>query len=134
MTKGTARTLLAYVLPSPSPLAPNSPPLPFPPHKKSTPFHRSYHNADKTSFACLQRGGAGNINSLHVKPTNPPGRTGDTDVVPETAMKGPGTGAGYENFHVGRGGEGNVYREQPKSKADGLKEKILHPHGEAKKE
>lgn len=49
-------------------------------------------------------------------------------------MKGPGTGAGYENFHVGRGGEGNVYREQPKSKADGLKEKILHPHGEAKKE
>lgn len=94
-----------------------------------------------TTFICLpsfpQRGGAGNISSPHTKPTNPAGHPGDTDVVPETAIKGPpGTGAGYENFHVGRGGEGNVHREGQggglKGKAEGLKEKILHPHGNGK--
>ncbi|OJD29829.1 uncharacterized protein BKCO1_7100041 [Diplodia corticola] len=35
---------------------------------------------------------------------------GGSDVIPETALRQPG--AGYENFHTGRGGEGNVHREK----------------------
>ncbi len=45
---------------------------------------------------------------------------GDVDVVPETATKV--LGADYDRFHVGRGGEGNVHREEKeggKKRADG---------------
>ena len=45
------------------------------------------------------RGGAGNINSPHVKPTK--GQPGDSDVIPETAIRKPGEGPGYENYHTG---------------------------------
>jgi len=57
------------------------------------------------------RGGAGNISSPSIRPTK--GKTpGDADVVPETATKV--LGEGYDNFHVGRGGEGNIHREREK--------------------
>lgn len=32
------------------------------------------------------------------------------DIIPETAMRDPGHG--YDNFHTGRGGGGNVYKEK----------------------
>lgn len=57
---------------------------------------------------------------------------GDMDVVPETAMR-EGRGVGYEQFHVGRGGEGNVHKEKGKEggKEGGLMGKIeglVHPN------
>ncbi|KAI9790195.1 MAG: hypothetical protein M1835_001152 [Candelina submexicana] len=52
------------------------------------------------------RGGAGNIGSPRQKPTE----RFDEEIVPETAMRD--NGPGYENFHVGRGGEGNIHREK----------------------
>ncbi|KAL0254375.1 hypothetical protein SLS55_009850 [Diplodia seriata] len=75
------------------------------------------------------RGGAGNIGSPRLAPqvgnttghngsnpqsgsASPAARAamGGQDVIPETALRQPG--AGYENFHTGRGGEGNVHREK----------------------
>ncbi|MCJ1330954.1 hypothetical protein MMC10_007641 [Thelotrema lepadinum] len=49
------------------------------------------------------RGGTGNIGSPHLKPT---GVAGDADVVPETALR-----PEYDNYHTGRGGEGNIHKE-----------------------
>ena len=75
---------------------------------------------------CIQRGGAGNIDSPHVKPTKA-GSAHDSDVIPEPAMHQAGTE--HQNYHVGRGGEGNVHHEQGdtahKGLADKLKEKIF---------
>ena len=104
-----------------------SPILPF--FTTSTPPNHAIF-ADTIPPAPLQRGGAGNIKSPHVKATNPSGKPGDADVVPETAIR---PGAGYEKYHTGRGGEGNVHREGG-GKVEGLKEKILHPLGGGKKE
>ncbi|KAH0198461.1 hypothetical protein KCU99_g7816, partial [Aureobasidium melanogenum] len=35
--------------------------------------------------------------------------SGSEDVIPEPAMR---NSAGYDNFHTGRGGEGNIYKEK----------------------
>ncbi|KAI4119028.1 MAG: hypothetical protein LQ345_000999 [Seirophora villosa] len=73
------------------------------------------------------RGGAGNIDSPRVKPSNPDGKAGDTDVIPEPALREPGPG--YENYHTGRGGEGNVHKENHSTGTEehgGLGEKIKH--------
>ncbi|KAI4122476.1 MAG: hypothetical protein LQ338_005801 [Usnochroma carphineum] len=73
------------------------------------------------------RGGAGNIESPHVKPTNPGGHPGDEDIVPETALRRPS--AEYENYHTGRGGEGNVHKEKHNGEHgehEGVAEKIKH--------
>ncbi|KAH0270982.1 hypothetical protein KCU71_g18823, partial [Aureobasidium melanogenum] len=55
------------------------------------------------------RGGAGNIvDSPRVGPVD--GKSsGSEDVIPEPAMR---NSAGYDNFHTGRGGEGNIYKEK----------------------
>ncbi|KAI4147313.1 MAG: hypothetical protein L6R39_003157 [Caloplaca ligustica] len=72
------------------------------------------------------RGGAGNIESPRVKPSNV-GKAGDTDIVPEPALRE--TGAGYENYHTGRGGGGNVHKEKHHEETEeheGIGEKIKH--------
>lgn len=50
------------------------------------------------------RGGAGNIAHNAGQPAPK-----SEDVIPEPAMR---TGEGHENFHTGRGGEGNVHRDR----------------------
>ncbi|KAL8805377.1 MAG: hypothetical protein Q9200_005443 [Gallowayella weberi] len=74
------------------------------------------------------RGGAGNIDSPHVKPTNIDGPKGDIDMIPETALREPG--AGYENYHTGRGGAANVHKEKHQEETgehhEGLGEKLKH--------
>ena len=70
------------------------------------------------------RGGAGNINSPGLKATNT--HAGDADVVPETAIRR--SGEDYENYHVGRGGEGNVHREHPEQK-HGMMDKVKEKFG-----
>ncbi|KAI4152304.1 MAG: hypothetical protein LQ341_000737 [Variospora aurantia] len=75
----------------------------------------------------FQRGGAGNIDSPRVKPSNPASKAGDIDVVPEPALREPGPG--YENYHTGRGGGGNVHKEKHNTETgehEGLGEKIKH--------
>ncbi|KAL9099039.1 MAG: hypothetical protein Q9163_005405 [Psora crenata] len=68
------------------------------------------------------RGGAGNINSPGLKPTSK--QHGDADVVPETAIRK--SGEGHERYHVGRGGEGNVHKEDDEKHGfmDKVKEKF----------
>ncbi|USW54932.1 hypothetical protein Slin15195_G082510 [Septoria linicola] len=51
------------------------------------------------------RGGAGNI----IQPTGGPGKPSE-EVVPESATRT--AGGDYDNFHTGRGGQGNVYKEK----------------------
>ena len=46
----------------------------------------------------IQRGGAGNIESPGLKPTNQAGTTGDHDVIPETALR---NSSDSRNYHVG---------------------------------
>lgn len=79
-------------------------------------------------MAFMQRGGAGNIESPHVKPTHIDGQKGDTDIIPETALREPG--AGYENYHTGRGGAANVHKESHPEETgehhEGLGEKLKH--------
>ncbi|KAL8988919.1 MAG: hypothetical protein Q9177_002082 [Variospora cf. flavescens] len=73
------------------------------------------------------RGGAGNIDSPRVKPSNPASKAGDIDVVPEPALREPGPG--YEHYHTGRGGGGNVHKEKHNTETgehEGLGEKIKH--------
>ncbi|KAL8714758.1 MAG: hypothetical protein Q9220_001271 [cf. Caloplaca sp. 1 TL-2023] len=71
------------------------------------------------------RGGAGNIESPHIKPTHLDGERGDADIVPETAMREP-----QENYHIGRGGQGNVHKEKHHEETgehhEGLGEKLKH--------
>lgn len=62
------------------------------------------------------RGGAGNIvpsprgsPAPGRGPSAPPAERRSQDVVPEPAMK---AGEQYENFHTGRGGEGNIHRDK----------------------
>jgi len=77
------------------------------------------------------RGGAANIGSPGQAATK---RT-DTEAIPEVALRSSGE---HENFHVGRGGEGNVHTAEPvQSKhpeglADKLKNKLFK--SKAKKE
>ncbi|KAK0269212.1 hypothetical protein LTR35_014920 [Friedmanniomyces endolithicus] len=59
------------------------------------------------------RGGAGNIvdppHSVRGSSSSPaPPAMRSEDVVPETAMR---SAEGYENYHTGRGGQGNVHRD-----------------------
>ncbi|MCJ1232900.1 hypothetical protein MMC14_000854 [Varicellaria rhodocarpa] len=71
------------------------------------------------------RGGTANIGSPHVKPEEH-GAPHDSDVIPETAIRQ--EEPGHENYHVGRGGEGNVHKEPSKTHeglADKLKYKLL---------
>lgn len=77
-----------------------------------------------------QRGGAGNIDSPSLRPTTDAKTAGDSDVVPETAMK---PGVQYENYHVGRGGEGNVHREGKEHEGLGAKAKHLFGGGHHEK-
>ncbi|KAL8944236.1 MAG: hypothetical protein Q9211_000666 [Gyalolechia sp. 1 TL-2023] len=73
------------------------------------------------------RGGAGNIGSPHVKPTNVGSQRGDSDIIPETALRE--SGASGENYHIGRGGGGNVHKEKHDGEAGeekGLGEKLKH--------
>ena len=78
----------------------------------------------------LQRGGAGNIESPRTKPTKP-GSTHDSDVIPETALHEPASE--HEAYHVGRGGQGNVHKEEDaathKGFADKLKEMMFKKNG-----
>lgn len=68
------------------------------------------------------------MDSPSMKATEVPG---DTDVVPETAMRP----TQHENYHVGRGGEGNVHKEHATGhEHEGLKEKAKHLFGGGKKE
>ncbi|KAI4743997.1 hypothetical protein E4T50_05600 [Aureobasidium sp. EXF-12298] len=54
--------------------------------------------------------GAGNIvDSPRVGPVGGNGSASE-DVIPEPAMRN--AGGGYDNFHTGRGGEGNIYKEK----------------------
>lgn len=78
------------------------------------------------------RGGAGNIVSPGVKPTKG-AAPGDADVIPETAVR---PGAGHENFHVGRGGGGNIRKEKAAGhEGEGLVDKLKHPfQGDGKKD
>ena len=43
-------------------------------------------------------------------------------------------GQAYENFHTGRGGGGNVHKDQETHEHEGLKEKAKHLFGGGKKE
>ncbi|CAK4033635.1 Hypothetical predicted protein [Lecanosticta acicola] len=81
------------------------------------------------------RGGVGNM--IHADQTGAPSE----EVVPESATRVPGKE--YENFHTGRGGEGNVHREKhgghssPQKEhagVQGLVEKAKHAVGLDKKE
>ena len=51
------------------------------------------------------RGGAGNINSPHIKPSK--GQAGDSDVVPETAIRRPGEE--YDNYHTGVSSKSKIH-------------------------
>ncbi|MCJ1298468.1 hypothetical protein MMC08_001258 [Hypocenomyce scalaris] len=73
------------------------------------------------------RGGTANIGSPHVKPTLK--APGDEDIVPETAIK---PGEAYENYHTGRGGEGNIHKEH-RSDDVGLADKLKAKMGMGKK-
>ncbi|KAI4730762.1 hypothetical protein E4T49_01252 [Aureobasidium sp. EXF-10728] len=54
-------------------------------------------------------GRAGNIvDSPKVRPVGDKSSASE-DVIPEPAMR---NSAGYDNFHTGRGGEGNIYKEK----------------------
>lgn len=57
---------------------------------------------------------------------------GDEDVVPETAVK---PGEPYENYHTGRGGEGNVHIGNEEGREHvGLADKLKGKLGMGKKE
>ncbi|KAI9879700.1 MAG: hypothetical protein M1830_007647 [Pleopsidium flavum] len=64
------------------------------------------------------RGGAANIGSPGMKPTM---RPHDEDAIPETAIREDEPG----NYHVGRGGEGNIHKEKSTTH-EGLADKLKH--------
>ncbi|KAJ5153346.1 uncharacterized protein N7482_009824 [Penicillium canariense] len=77
------------------------------------------------------RGGVGNIGSPRVRPSTKVPH--DTDMIPELAVRN----STDENFHVGRGGQGNVHldeaarkeKEEKKAKGlmhEGLADKLKH--------
>ncbi|MCJ1252648.1 hypothetical protein MMC24_000454 [Lignoscripta atroalba] len=76
------------------------------------------------------RGGAANIGSPGLKPTH--AAVGDGDVIPEAAMRRPS----QENYHVGRGGQGNVHAQSGPAPlanlADQLKNKLFKKKPEEK--
>lgn len=47
------------------------------------------------------------IDSPRLRPKDTPAQ--EDDYVPETAFR---TGEGHENFHTGRGGQGNIHKEK----------------------
>ncbi|KAH9815688.1 Protein of unknown function (DUF3602) [Teratosphaeria destructans] len=70
------------------------------------------------------RGGAGNM----VEPprhASPAPRS--EDVVPEPAMR---SGEGYENYHTGRGGQGNVHKEKYGGHSSSGEQQREHHKGE----
>lgn len=79
----------------------------------------------------LQRGGAGNIDSPSLAPRKASiaAPAGDADVIPEPALKR----GGYENFHTGRGGEGNVHKDKEKEKEKGAGGEKAQKEGVVKK-
>ncbi|KAK3720813.1 hypothetical protein LTR37_003476 [Vermiconidia calcicola] len=81
------------------------------------------------------RGGAGNIvSSPKVGATSGGPPVDASDSIPEPAMRE--KNSKYDNFHTGRGGEGNVYRDKygghskpPKEEKEGFMEKAKHAVG-----
>jgi len=76
------------------------------------------------------RGGGGNIGSPGLKAT----KREDTTIIPETALR---SDEGYENYHTGRGGEGNIHKTASthhEGLADKLKHKILGKKADDKEE
>jgi len=68
------------------------------------------------------RGGAANIGSPGLRPTKKTPH--DTDMIPETALRR----ESLSSFHTGRGGEGNVHKDNAPTHnglADKLKNKIF---------
>ncbi|KAI4744408.1 hypothetical protein E4T50_05269 [Aureobasidium sp. EXF-12298] len=76
--------------------------------ESSKPEYSSGHQ-DTADEKLTATKGAGNIvDSPRVGPVD--GKSsGSEDVIPEPAMR---NSAGYDNFHTGRGGEGNIYKEK----------------------
>ncbi|KAI5210704.1 hypothetical protein E4T39_00180 [Aureobasidium subglaciale] len=71
------------------------------------------------------RGGAGNIvDSPRVRPVGDKTPVSE-DIIPEPAMR---NSAGHENFHTGRGGEGNVYKEKYGGHSTPQENKDEKPH------
>ncbi|OCK72937.1 hypothetical protein K432DRAFT_430825 [Lepidopterella palustris CBS 459.81] len=72
------------------------------------------------------RGGAGN----EIAPQG--GRRNSQDIIPETALR-----EGQENFHTGRGGEGNVHKEKygghSHAPHESIGDKVKHFLGKDKK-
>ncbi|KAL8663937.1 MAG: hypothetical protein Q9202_003486 [Teloschistes flavicans] len=86
-----------------------------------------YSSGVRLANRFVLRGGAGNIDSPRVKATQAGGQPGDADIVPETALRDPG--AGHENYHIGRGGGGNVHKEHDEKTDEhheGLGDKLKH--------
>ncbi|KAJ9648515.1 hypothetical protein H2201_000848 [Coniosporium apollinis] len=82
------------------------------------------------------RGGAGNIASPGLRPKTEGVRRVSQDVIPETDLR---TTEGYENFHTGRGGSGNVYKEKygghsNKAGGESLGDKVKHLLGRDSKD
>lgn len=82
---------------------------------------------DEAGFHSTGRGGAGNLGKSPLLGPQDSGRR-STDIIPETALRQP-----QENFHTGRGGGGNVYKEKygghshapsDGSNSGGVKEKV----------
>ncbi|MCJ1361295.1 hypothetical protein MMC16_000393 [Acarospora aff. strigata] len=65
------------------------------------------------------RGGAANIGSPGMKPSM---RPHDEDAIPEAALRQGEPG----NYHVGRGGGGNVHKEEKSNVHEGLADKLKH--------
>ncbi|KAL8945845.1 MAG: hypothetical protein Q9222_007670 [Ikaeria aurantiellina] len=69
--------------------------------------------------------GGGSRHHFRLDKANVEGQRGDTDIVPETALREP-----QENYHIGRGGQGNVHKEKPHEETgehhEGLGEKLKH--------
>ncbi|KAI5241983.1 hypothetical protein E4T43_05013 [Aureobasidium subglaciale] len=71
------------------------------------------------------RGGAGNIvDSPRVRPVGDKTPVSE-DIIPEPAMR---NSAGHDNFHTGRGGEGNVYKEKYGGHSTPQEKKEEKPH------
>ncbi|OKL57621.1 hypothetical protein UA08_07309 [Talaromyces atroroseus] len=95
--------------------------------------------AYSAGYVCMQRGGAGNIGSPHIRPSTP-GTAHDSEVIPDIAIRNSVDG----DYHTGvctpsqRGGQGNVHLDEshkhegkdkktgtPTGLADKLKQKML---------
>lgn len=85
------------------------------------------------------RGGAGNMAAINPGNVTAAAAAKGEDVIPEPAMR---TGEGYENYHTGRGGQGNIHRDefgghshaQQDGKHESLLDKAKHAIGLDKKD